>query len=108
MVESFWNKCMETYKLYSAHFLSTAELAWQAALKKAKVELKLLTKIDIISMVEKGTRGGICHSNCRYAEANNKYMKDHNINKKSSQHMYWDLNNLYGKAMSQKLPVDGF
>lgn len=33
-------------------------------------------------MVEKGTRGGICHCNCRYAEANNKYMKDHNTNKK--------------------------
>ena len=59
-------------------------------------------------MVEKGTRGGICHSNYRYAEANNKYMKDHDTSKESSYLMYWDINNLYEKAMSQKLPVGGF
>ena len=28
--------------------------------------------------VEKGIRGGVCHSVCRYEEANNKYMKDYN------------------------------
>ena len=48
------------------HFLTAPGLAWQAALKKAKVKLDLLT--DII-------RGGICHSIYRYANSNNRYMK---------------------------------
>ena len=30
----------------------------------------------MLLMVEKGIRGGICHSIYRYARANNKYMKD--------------------------------
>ena len=33
-------------------------------------------------MVEKGFRGGICHSINRYTKANNKYMKDYDKNKK--------------------------
>ena len=34
-------------------------------------------------LVEKGIRGGICHSIYRYAKPNNKYMKDYDKNKKS-------------------------
>ena len=34
-------------------------LAWQTDLKKMKVELELLTEINMLSMVEKGIRGGI-------------------------------------------------
>ena len=66
----------------------------------------LLTVIDILLMVKKGIRGGTCRSIYRYSKANNKYMIDYDKNKKSSYIQYWILNNLYGWAMSQKLPVD--
>ena len=36
--ENFRNKCIEIYELDHAHFLSAPGLAWQACLKKAKVE----------------------------------------------------------------------
>ena len=58
-------------------------------------------------MVEKGIRGEICHSIYRYAEANNKYMKYYDKNKELYL-QYWDVNNLYGWAMSQKLSVSNF
>ena len=56
-------------------------------------------------MVRKGIRGGICPSIYRYPKANNKHMKDYDKNRESSYIQYWDVNNLYGKAMSLKLPV---
>ena len=37
----------------------------------------------MLLMVEKGIRGGICHSIYRYAKANKKYMKDMITNKES-------------------------
>ena len=59
-------------------------------------------------MVEEGIRGRICHSIHIYAKANNKYMTNYDKNKESSYIQYLDANNLYGWAMSQKLPVSGF
>ena len=77
-------------------------------LKKTEVKLALLTENDMLLMVEKGISVGICHAIHRYAKANNKYMKNYDKNKESSYIQYLDTNNLYGWAMSQKLPVDGF
>ena len=58
-------------------------------------------------MVEEGIRGGICHSIQQYAKANNKYTKGYNNNEESSYIQYLDANNLYGWAMSKKLPTNG-
>ena len=100
--------CREIYELDPAKFLSAPGLAWQAALKKTKVKLDLLTDIDMLLMVEKGIRGGICHSVYPYAKANNKYIKNYDKNKESLYLHYWDVNNLYVWAMLQKLPVNSF
>ena len=62
----------------------------------------------MLLMVEKTIRGGICHSICQLAKANNKYMKNYDKNKEASYPKYWDVNNLYGWAMSQKVPVNNF
>ena len=62
----------------------------------------------MLLMVEKGIRGGICHSIHRYAKANNKYMKNYDKNIESSYLMYLDANNLYEWVMSQKLLVSCF
>ena len=106
--ESFRNMCLKECELDPAHFLSTQGLAWQAYLKKTKIESELLTDIDMLLMVKKGTRGGICQAIHRQAKANNKYMKNYNKDVMSSYLMYLDSNNLHGWGMSQKLPVNGF
>ena len=59
-------------------------------------------------MVEKGTRGGICHSIYGYAKTNNKYMKGYDKNKELSYLQYWGVNNLYDWEITQKLPVNNF
>ena len=105
---NFRDMCVKEYELNSAHFLSLPGLAWQACLKKTKIELELLTDYDMLLMVQEGIRGGICHSIHRFAKANNKYMKNYNNNEESSYIQYLDANNLYGWAMSKKLPVNGF
>ena len=59
----------------------------------------------MLMMVEKGIRGGMCNAVHRYAKASNKYMKNFNKSIESSYLEYLDANNLYGQAMSQKLPL---
>ena len=62
----------------------------------------------MLLMIEKGIRGGICQAIHRHTKGNNKYMKNYDKNIASSYLAYLDENNLYGWAMSQKLPVNGF
>ena len=70
--ENFINKSIEIYELDPAHFLSAPELAWQAC--RIRVELELLIDIDMLLMVEKGIRSGICHAIHGYVSALQKIM----------------------------------
>ena len=60
--ENFRSKCIEIYELDPAHFLSVPGLAWQTCLKNTGIRLELLIDIDMLLMVEKRIRSGICHS----------------------------------------------
>ena len=59
-------------------------------------------------MVEKGTGSGICHAIYWYVKANNKNIKSYDKNVESLYLKYWNVNNLYGWAMSQKLHLGSF
>ena len=62
MFENFRDKYIEIYEFDPAHFFSASGLAWQAFLKKTGVMLELLTDIDMLLIIEKGIRGGICQA----------------------------------------------
>ena len=107
--ENFRQICMESYELDPAHYFTTPNFAWDAMLKKTGVTLELLTDYDMYLMVEQGLRGGIAMITHRHAEANNPQMKDkYDPEKEHSYISYLDANNLYGQAMVQPLPIDGF
>ena len=106
--ENFRKTCLKYYKLDPCHYYTAPGLAWDACLKLTKQELQLLIDYDMLMMFEKGIRGGISHISKRYAEANNKYMSHYDKTKPSTYIQYLDANNLYGWAMSQKLPTHGF
>ena len=100
--------CLNIYELDPVYFVSAPGLAWQACLKKTGVKLELLADYDMLLMIEKSIRGGICQSTYRYAKVNNKYMKNYNKNIEPSYIEYSGTNNLYEWTMSQKLPVNDF
>ena len=104
--EKFINMCLKIYELDPSKFLSVSGLAWQVVLKRTKLKLDLLADIDMLLMMERSIRGGICHS--IYIKTNIKYMKDYDKNKEPPYIQYWDVNNLYGWAMSHKFSVNNF
>ena len=106
--ENFRKTCLHHYKLDPAHYYTSPGLAWDACLKTTGQHLELLSDYDMLMMFERGIRGGITHISKRYAEANNKYMKNYDTKKESTFIQYLDANNLYGWAMSQNLPTHGF
>ena len=106
--ENFRDLCLKVYGLDPVHYFTAPGLAWDACLKMTDINLELLSNQDMLLMIEKGIRGGTSIISNRYGEANNKYMKGFNKNKPSKYLMYLDANNLYGCAMSEKLPTHGF
>ena len=99
---------MSEYELDPAWYYTAPGLSRDAMLKTTKLEFDPITDPEMLLFFEKGIRGGVSMISHRHAKANNKYMKNYDPNQSSSFNQYLDANNLYGWAMSQKLPVKDF
>ena len=100
--------CLKFYELDPCHYFSFPGLSWDAMLKMTGIKLEKISDIDKYLLIEKELRGGISYNAKRYAKANNKYINDNNPKKPSAFTSYLDMNNLYGWAMSEHLPYEGF
>lgn len=106
--ESFRKTCITYYELDPAHYFTAPGFAWDCMLKMTNVNLELFTDIEMYNFIESGMRGGISAISKRLSQANNKYMHNYDPNAESVYIQYWDANNLYGAAMSMKLPTGNF
>ncbi|XP_023312202.1 uncharacterized protein LOC111692425 [Anoplophora glabripennis] len=106
--EHFRQKCLNIYQLDPANYYTLPGYTWDCMLKYTKIELDYLKDVDMLLFMDRGIRGGVSQCCNRYAEANNKFMSSYDYSKPSKYLMYFDVNNLYGWAMSQYLPYGGF
>ena len=81
--EKFIDTCLDYYGLDSCHYFSSLGLSWDAMLKMTRIELDLISDIDMHLFIEKGVRGGIFYIAKRHSKANNKYMECYYSSEKS-------------------------
>ncbi|XP_024872855.1 uncharacterized protein LOC112455281, partial [Temnothorax curvispinosus] len=106
--ENFRDACSASYGLDPAHYYTLPGYTWDAMLRYIGVSFELLTDIDIVLFVERGIRGGLSQCLLRYARANNRHVPTHDSSQPTTYLMYYDVNNLYGWAMSESLPYANF
>lgn len=89
--ENFRNTCHRIYKLDPAHYYTAPGLSFDAMLKLTRIQIELLTDVEMLTFVERGIRGGISQCSKRHIKANNKYMKAaYKSNEETSYLMYLD------------------
>ena len=69
--ERFNNTCLDYYGLDPCQYFSSPGLSWDAMLKMTKIELNLISDIDMHLFIEKGMRGGISYISNRHSKADN-------------------------------------
>ena len=89
--------CLTYYDLDPCHYFRLPGLSWDAMLKMTEVKLEKISDTDKYMFFEQGITGGTSYINKRYSET----YENVNI-------LYLDMNNLYGCAMSQYLPINNF
>ena len=106
--EKFISICIEYYGLDHCHYFSSPVFIWDVMLKMTKIELELLSDINMYLFIDKGMIGGICYIAKRYSKVNNKYMQSYDDKKPSKYITYVDENSLYVWAIDQYLPYGRF
>ena len=106
VINQYREESHDNFQLDPLWYSTAPGFSFDACMKMTGVELTLLEDIDMYNFLEMGIRGGISVISQRHAEANNRYIKD--VNDNENYLLYIDANNLYGWAMSEKLPISNF
>ena len=88
--EKFISICIEYYGLDPCHYFSSPVFSWDVMLKMTKIELELLSDIDMYLFIDKGMIGGISYIAKGYSKVNNKYMQSYDDKKPSKYITYVD------------------
>ena len=95
--EKFIFTCLKYFDLDPCRYFSAPGLPWDSMLKITGVALGKRSDPDKYMFFEQGMRSWVSYINKRYSEAS-----------KNNHILYLDMNNLYGCAMSQYLPISNF
>ncbi|XP_058981533.1 uncharacterized protein LOC131803829 [Musca domestica] len=106
--ENFRSLCLRHHRLDPCQYFTVPSLSWDAMLLCTGVELELFTDINMYNFCKNGIRGGLTQCSNRHSVANSKYTEDYDPSKPEVNIYYLDVNNLYGKAMTQCLPQKDF
>jgi len=84
-------------KLEATNFISLPGLTWSSSMKFYGKDIELLHDAEMYEMFERGVRGGLTFINTHHATRSS-----------TDDLLYIDANNLYGYALSLKLPISDF
>jgi hypothetical protein len=103
---------LKSFGLDPSHYMTCPSLSWDSCIKMATdtgTKLENMTDYDQHLFIERATRGGKVMISRKYAKADNKYIRKDATEKAGDSYIeYYDANNLYGKAMSEKLPTGDY
>ena len=101
--ENFRKTCIADYGLDPLNYYTLPGFTFDACLKFTGQELDLFTNSEMFLCIENAIRGGISVISHRHAKANNPIFPDYDLNSPHTFISYYDANNLYGGAMSERL-----
>jgi hypothetical protein len=107
--ENFREMCLHDDGLDAVNYFTIPQLTWDSAFKSTSCTVDLLTDVDMYNFFENGIRGGVVFVNKHHVATNHPSVPEtYNANKKHCELLYVDANNLYGHALSMKLPQNQF
>ncbi len=92
-----------------AYYPTLPSMSWDLSFKFTHARVDLLSDVDMYDFFTNGIRGGMTFVNIHHLTANTPSIPDlYDSSKPTSELLYVDANNLYGHALSMKLPKCDF
>ena len=107
--ENFRTLSLERDNIDPVYYPTLPSMSWDLAFKFTHTEVDLLKEEDMYNFFTKGIRGGMTFINDHHLVANSPNIPNtYDANLPIKELLYIDANNLYGHALSMKLPKSNF